>query len=197
MPLPGSPGRSGARADDAGDTSPGPRVMRLRVSLQDVMPEVWRRLEVPADMSLAELHAVIQAAMGWHDRHRFGFQRRGDAATAVGLESAPTDVRLEAVGEVGAALVYTYDPDDNWRHIVEIEAIGPAHPRARTPRCVAGGGACPPEDCGGLTGYAQLVRTLAGRMTDAKRALLAWLGEPFDPELFRVTDANARLAVFR
>ncbi|WP_179255532.1 plasmid pRiA4b ORF-3 family protein [Burkholderia sp. HI2714] len=106
-------------------------------------------------------------------------------------------MRLEAVGEVGAALVYTYDPDDNWRHIVEIEAIGPAHPRARTPRCVAGAGACPPEDCGGPAGYAQLVRTLAGRMTDAKRALLAWLGEPFDPELFRVTDANARLAVFR
>ncbi|VWD40299.1 plasmid pRiA4b ORF-3 family protein [Burkholderia contaminans] len=76
---------------------------------------------------------------------------------------------------------------------VMIETVEPASPTTHYPRCVAGARACPPEDCGGPAGYAQLLRTLAGRMTDDKRELLAWLGEPFDPEVFRVAEANARL----
>ncbi|WP_082741854.1 IS1096 element passenger TnpR family protein [Burkholderia sp. MSMB1072] len=72
---------------------------------------------------------------------------------------------------------------------------GPAAETARTPRCVAGAGACPPEDCGGPAGYAELGRTLAGRMTDEKRDLLDWLGEPFDSDAFRLSEVNVRPAV--
>ncbi|MPV65531.1 plasmid pRiA4b ORF-3 family protein [Burkholderia sp. BE17] len=169
--------------------------MRLRVSLQDVMPEVWRRLEVPADISLAALHDVIQAAMGWHDRHRYGFGFAGPVGALKPLASGAADVRLDEVAAISAALTYTYDLDDDWRHAVTIEAIGPATADARYPRCVAGAGACPPEDSGGPAGYAQLLRTLAGRMTDEKRELLEWLGEPFDPDGFRLAEANARLVV--
>ncbi|WP_320338848.1 IS1096 element passenger TnpR family protein [Burkholderia cenocepacia] len=195
IPFPGGAGSSASAAGNGVEAPPGPRVMRLRVSLQGVMPEIWRRLEVPADMSLDELHDVIQAAMGWHDRHRYGFGFAGPVGALNPLASGAADVRLEEVAAISAALTYTYDLDDDWRHAVTIEAVGPVAAGTRYPRCVAGAGACPPEDCGGPAGYAQLVRTLAGRMTDAKRELLAWLGEPFDPDGFRLPEANARLAV--
>nr|WP_081058599.1 plasmid pRiA4b ORF-3 family protein [Burkholderia cepacia] len=169
--------------------------MRLRVSLLDVAPEVWRRLEVPADISSAELHDAIQAAMGWHGRHRYEFGFAGPVGALNPLANGTAEVRLKEVAAIGGALTYTYDLDDDWRHAVKIEAIRPAAADTRYPRCVAGAGACPPEDCGGPAGYAQLLRTLAGRMTDDKRELLAWLGEPFDPDAFRLAEANARLAV--
>ncbi|WP_321933044.1 IS1096 element passenger TnpR family protein [Burkholderia cenocepacia] len=197
IPFPGGAGSSASTGGDIVEAPPGPRVMRLRVSLQDVMPEVWRRLEVPADLTLAGLHNVIQAAMGWHDQHRYGFGFAGPVGALNPLASGAADVRLEEVAAFSAALTYTYDPDDDWRHAVTIEATGLPTPGTFYPRCVAGAGACPPEDCGGPAGYAQLERTLAGRMTDEKRALLEWLGEPFDPNAFRLTEANARLAALR
>ncbi|WP_330999246.1 IS1096 element passenger TnpR family protein [Burkholderia cepacia] len=201
IPFPGGPDSPATATGDTVAATPGPRVMRLRVSLLDVAPEIWRRLEVPADLTLAALHNVLQAAMGWHGRHRHGFALGESAGPAGALNPLATgalgtaDVHLEAVGGVGTTLVYTYDPDEGWQHVVVIEALGPAAAGARYPRCVAGTGACPPEDCGGPAGYAQLVRTLAGRMTDDKRELLEWFGEPFDPDAFRLADANARLAV--
>ncbi|WP_244110607.1 plasmid pRiA4b ORF-3 family protein [Burkholderia cenocepacia] len=79
------------------------------------------------------------------------------------------DVRLDTIGGARSSFTYTYDLDDDWRHVVEIEAVSIAAPKMRTPRCVAGARACPPEDCGG----------------------------PFDPEVFRIADANARLASLR
>jgi hypothetical protein len=82
----------------------------------------------------------------------------------------------------------------NKAHAVGIEAEVQPSPRIRYPRCVAGRRACPPEDCGGPPGYAHLQRTLAGRMTGARRELLDWLGGPFDPRRFSVAQANARLA---
>ncbi|WP_311767237.1 IS1096 element passenger TnpR family protein [Burkholderia stagnalis] len=195
IPFPGGAASSASAAGNSVEASPGPRVMRLRVSLEDVAPEVWRRLEVPADISLAELHDLIQAAMGWHDRHRYGFGFAGQVGALNPLASGAADVRLEEVATISAGLIYTYDPDEGWRHVITIEAIGPVAAGTRYPRCVTGAGACPPEDCGGPVGYAQLVRTLAGRMTDEKRELLEWLGEPFDPDVFRLPEANARLAV--
>ncbi|NTY41772.1 plasmid pRiA4b ORF-3 family protein [Burkholderia diffusa] len=194
IPFPGSAASAPVASGDV-DPTLGPRVVRLRISLQGVEPEIWRRLEVPAELTLAELHDVIQAAMGWQGRHRYGFGFAGPAGMLRSGAACAADARLAAVGGVGTALTYTYDLDDDWRHAVTIEAIGPAAAATRYPRCVAGAGACPPEECGGPAGYMQLLRTLAGRMTDAKRELLDWLGEPFDPDVFRVAEANARLAL--
>ncbi|WP_330997033.1 IS1096 element passenger TnpR family protein [Burkholderia stagnalis] len=200
IPFPaGTAAKEAAAPGDAGpssDLATGPRVVRLRVSLEGVTPEIWRRLELRTDRTLADLHDVIQAAMGWHDRHPYSFavvRSAGPDGTPDVLADGFADVPLDQVIAAGAVLVYTYDPDAAWRHAIAIEAVEVAADPARPPRCVAGAGACPPEDCGGPAGYAQLVRTLAGRMTDQKRELLASLDQPFDPDAFRVSDANARI----
>uniref|UniRef100_UPI003BEED182 IS1096 element passenger TnpR family protein n=1 Tax=Burkholderia arboris TaxID=488730 RepID=UPI003BEED182 len=195
----GAGGKEAAPPGDAGatdDRTTSPRVVRLRVSLEGTTPEIWRRLELRTDRTLADLHDVIQAAMGWHGRHRYSFavaQSGGAVDVFDPLAGSGADVLLDQVITAGAALVYTYDPDAAWRHTIMIEAVERVADAARPSRCVAGAGACPPEDCGGPDGYVQLVRTLAGRMTDQKRELLASLDEPFDPDAFRVSDANARI----
>ncbi|MFL9996474.1 plasmid pRiA4b ORF-3 family protein [Paraburkholderia sediminicola] len=171
-----------------------PRIWRVRVSLLGVAPEIWRRIEIPADISLAGLHGMLQAAMGWDDMHRYGFGLYG-FLDRVDLDVDRADgVRLLNVCQPGDTIGYTYDMGDDWHHAVEIEAEVLPSSRIRYPRCVAGRRACPPEDCGGPPGYAQLLRTLAGRMTGARRELLDWLGGPFDPDAFRVAEVNARLA---
>ncbi|MDR6412236.1 UNVERIFIED_ORG: integrase [Burkholderia sp. 1595] len=171
-----------------------PRIWRVRVSLLGVAPAIWRRIEIPADISLAGLHGMLQAAMGWGDMHRYGFGLYG-FPERVDLDVDRADgVRLLNVCQPGDTIGYTYDMGDDWHHAVEIEAEVPPSPRIRYPRCVAGRRACPPEDCGGPPGYAHLLRTLAGRRTGARRELLDWLGGSFDPDAFRVAEVNARLA---
>ncbi|MBK3786084.1 plasmid pRiA4b ORF-3 family protein [Paraburkholderia aspalathi] len=174
-----------------------PRIWRVRVSLPGFAPEIWRRIEIPADISLAGLHAILQAAMGWGDMHRYGFSFSGDPGRVdVDVDGADR-VRLTDVCQSGDTIGYTYDMGDTWQHAIEIEAEVLPSARIRYPRCVAGRHACPPEDCGGPPGYAHLLRTLAGRMTAAKRELLDWLDGPFDPHAFRVAEVNARFAELR
>jgi hypothetical protein len=174
-----------------------PRIWRLRISLLDFTPEIWRRIEIPADISLADLHTILQAAMGWGDMHRYGFGFYGDPERVdIDVDGADR-VRLTDICQPGDTIGYTYDMGDTWQHAIGIEAEVQPSARIKYPRCVAGRHACPPEDCGGPPGYAHLLRTLAGRMTAAKRELLDWLGGPFDPNAFRVAEVNARFAELR
>ncbi|MEX3630137.1 MAG: plasmid pRiA4b ORF-3 family protein [Burkholderia sp.] len=172
----------------------GLRIWRVRVRLLGVKPEIWRRIEILADIDLAELHTIVQAAMGWGDRHRYGFGLYG-VLDRIDLDcDRASGVRLLDVARLGDTLGYTYDIGDDWHHAIEIEAEIQPGTRARYPRCTGGRHACPPEDCGGPSGHAHLLSTLAGRMTGEKRELLDWLGGRFDPHAFRVTDVNQRLA---
>ncbi|MDN7431428.1 plasmid pRiA4b ORF-3 family protein [Burkholderia sp. AU45388] len=171
-----------------------PRIWRLRISLLGLRPEIWRRLEIPTDIDLAELHVIAQAAMGWTNTHRYGFALYGFLDRIDLEDDRASGVRLLDVAQPGDTLGYTYDVGDYWHHAIAIEVeIAPAK-RATYPRCTAGRNACPPEDCGGPAGYAHLLRTLGGRMTGEKRELFDWLGGRFDPHAFRVADVNQRLA---
>ncbi|WP_186080538.1 plasmid pRiA4b ORF-3 family protein [Burkholderia gladioli] len=143
----------------------GTQIWRVRVRLLGVKPEIWRRIEILADIDLAELHMIVQAAMGWGNMHRYGFGLYGflDRIDLDGQRAS--SVRLLDVARPGDTLGYTYDIGDYWHHAIEIEAeIQPAT-RARYPRCTGGRHACPPEDCGGPSGYVHLLRTLGGQMT--------------------------------
>lgn len=131
-------------------------IVRLRISLYGVKPTVWRRFLVPASMTLRELHVVIQAAMGWEDRHLWHFHLHGiDYGPETGRNPhvPPSGFRLRG----GERFSYVYDFGDWWDHEVRIEPIKPADARGSMPRCIAGNGTCPPEDCGGPPGYADAV----------------------------------------
>jgi transcriptional regulator with XRE-family HTH domain len=174
-------------------------VYRFRIALQAIAPAVWRRIEVPGNYSFWDLHVAIQDAMGWHDCHLHSFrvldpESGREAEIGIPDEDFFPGIRQIRAGwqvPLGAWLrrpgdraVYTYDHGDDWRHDVELESIDPPQPRTTYPRCVDGARACPPEDCGGVPGYEDLLRVLADPSDEQHVSMLEWLGDPYDPAAF-------------
>ena len=165
--------------------------------------EIWRRLLVPSDLTLAKLHDIVQAAMGWEDDHlhefRAGRQTYGTPdrdADAFNMEGRIDErkVRLHQVlGRVGAKAVYTYDFGDSWEHGIVLEKRLPAAPNMTYPVCTGGERACPPEDCGGIGGFYDLVEAIQDPQHYRHEELLDWVGEDYDPEEFSIEKVNGAL----
>ncbi|HEV7722363.1 MAG TPA: plasmid pRiA4b ORF-3 family protein [Iamia sp.] len=179
-----------------------PLVCTLEVTLEGVQPPVWRRLEVPARASLADVHRAIQEAFGWADAHLHEFEADGIVYSEVDAElgTPARDEHTAVLGEVaslGATFRYTYDFGDGWEHAIRVEHITAAAEGERYPRCTGGSRACPPEDVGGPWGYGELLDVLADPGNDRHGELVEWLGGPFDPELFDRVAADAALTPIR
>ena len=157
-PSPLRPGMAPRRGPQAG---PAP-VYRLRIDLKGAKPPIWRRVEVPGDLSLAALHDVIQTVFEWEGYHLhvfetgFGDFGDGDVDLGHGLDAEVTVEQILA--GPGAKLTYVYDYGDYWEHVVRVERTYAADPDVHYPRCVGGRRAAPPEDCGGLHEYQESLR---------------------------------------
>jgi len=177
------------------------QILQLKVTLAEVEPPVWRRLLVPADMTLTKLHDALQAAMGWTNSHLHCFEIAGRRIGMVGIEEDSPElederrVRVASVlPKKGAKLLYRYDYGDDWEHVIEVEDVNGPDRRRSYPLCIAGARACPPEDCGGPGGYEDLLGVLASPEHDEHDEMLTWVGGHFDPDSF---DANAVNRLFR
>jgi hypothetical protein len=176
-------------------------VYRLYIFLLDIAPPIWRRVELSSETSLAQLHKVLQAAMGWQDYHlhefEIGGQRYGvpdEDFDQPGEVVKDRTVKLSrALPRRGASLLYSYDFGDNWAHSVVLEDIVPIEPDTKYPRIIDGARACPPEDSGGSSGYADLVEILAKPRHEEHRQMREWVGKTFDPEKFSAKAANLLL----
>jgi len=125
-------------------------ILQVKVWLTGISPMVWRRVLVPASFTLRELHGVIQVTMGWEGIHLYDFQLRAARYGSWEVAAASPDVTLAALRfRKGARFIYEYDLNIPWRHEVRIEDRLPPEVRKTYPVCTGGGGACPPEDCGG------------------------------------------------
>jgi Plasmid pRiA4b ORF-3-like protein len=125
-------------------------ILQVKVWLTGISPMVWRRVLVPSRFSLRELHGVIQVAMGWEGIHLYVFRLRAARYGSWELSASSPDVSLADLRfRKGARLIYEYDLNIPWRHEVRIEARLELDARKTYPFCTGGGGACPPEDCGG------------------------------------------------
>ena len=173
-------------------------IYRIQISLRHVKPPVWRRIEVPADISLDRLHQVLQVVMDWSDYHLHCF-RVGRVTYGIPDPDFPHDtadeqgVPLDRIANSGDGLVYEYDFGDAWEHALKIEAVAPADPGVAYPRCLAGKRACPPEDCGGVGGYQNLLEILANPQDEEYTEMREWAGADFDPEAFDLDAINAEL----
>ena len=131
-----------------------PSALQLKIRLLSISPMIWRRVLMPETMRLRELHGVIQVAMGWKSLHLFVFERGGGRYGSRELSAASPDVALTSFRlRGGAKLIYRYDMTDGWAHEVRVEERLDPPPGKPLPVCVAGAGACPPEECGGPSGY--------------------------------------------
>ncbi len=179
-----------------------PHYLTLKITLRDTKPPVWRRVVVPMEYTFWHLHTVIQVAMGWDNDHLWQFwdDKRGGQSVMIGPKmDGDFDDQLDAdlvplseyLHTEGQKFLYTYDMGDNWEHQLLVEAVGDVPADARHyPVCLAGEGACPPEDCGGAPGFEALLTALhAGELPE-------WFEgyEDFDPQAFDLEAVNATLA---
>ncbi len=185
------------------------KAFRFRVTLRGVLPEIWREIEVLGGGTLWDLHVAIQDAMGWKDchLHLFKCERSSGELIEAGFPDPDLPPGTDKVlpsweqsvsaffSEVGATAEYDYDFGDGWQHDVELVAIVDRVKGLRYPRCAGGGRACPPEDCGGVGGYARLLEIIFDPQHEEFASMRNWLGGSFDPEAFvpdQVRFDNAR-----
>lgn len=176
-------------------------VHQFRVTLLDVEPTVWRRIQTPAGYSFWDLHVAIQDSMGWFDSHLHVFRikkPRGRKVWEIGIPDEFMEGTLagwrtavaDYFTEPGATALYEYDFGDGWRHEILLEGVLLAESAVRYPTCLAGERACPPEDCGGPHGYEELLKIIRDPKHEERDEYLTWLGgqapanRPFDPERF-------------
>jgi hypothetical protein len=157
---------------------------------------------VPSGITLQRLHDVIQAAFDWQDYHLWVFDtalgRYGVADRDLGHRSAGAKKLADVAPVAGSRLGYTYDFGDDWEHDIVVEAVTDAESGVSYPRCLAGRRAGPPEDCGGIWGYQDLLEVLADPAHEEHAERLEWLGldsaDAFDPEAFDLAEINGALS---
>lgn len=177
------------------------QIYQIKVTLDNIRPPIWRRIQVPDNYTLGKLHDFLQIVMGWQNYHLHQF---------IIDEEAYSDPAVDEYGELdtlnetkftlskviqakGQKFKYEYDFGDSWVHTLVLEEILPAEPGVNYPLCLKGKRACPPEDVGGPWGYADFLETIHDPSKEDHDTLLEWAGGEFDPEAFNLEEINARL----
>jgi hypothetical protein len=170
----------------------------IRIELIDVQPTVWRTMNVPAGLRLDEFSVLLLIAMGWEGSHlhqfRIGHQIIGHFADHEDDSHLPEkEVFIEDLfGEDESRLIFEYDFGDGWEH--EITLIRELNAEDDLLAVIDGERACPPEDCGGPAGYADLLSILSNPEDPEYEEMLEWVGDDFDPEKFDIEKTNEILA---
>jgi hypothetical protein len=166
---------------------------QIEIRLAESKPPIWRRLRVLGDTSLDSFHLIIQHAMGWTNSHLYQFEvadRRFSEPDPDDdySEKPPEDARRKRLSDLGlrqgSEFSYVYDFGDWWEHRVLVEAVFPPQAEELYPCCVGGARAGPPEDAGGVHGYAELLSALANPRHPDHAQWSEWVPAGFDPEYF-------------
>jgi len=173
---------------------------QIKVVLCDTKPAIWRRVQVPGDISLFHLHNVLQVVMGWTNSHLHQFRNEenvyGFPADPEFYASGDLDERKYTVADIApcekSRFLYEYDFGDGWEHEVLVEAELPPMVK-RQAICMDGKNACPPDDCGGVPGYYNLLEAIKDPKHKEHKDLLEWLGGSYEPRHFDTEKVNARL----
>lgn len=177
-------------------------IYQIKVTLKDSKPPIWRRLLVPANITLYKLHQIIQVAMGWGDYHLHQFviygQYYGDPEDDVtGFMGTKNEQRFKLSAfatQEGLKFDYQYDFGDGWEHTILIEKIASPEKDVHYPHCIKGRRACPPEDVGGVWGYAEFLEAIRDPNHPEHDEYLEWIGSEFDPTEFDLEEVNEMLA---
>ncbi len=180
------------------------KVYQFKITLKDIKPPVWRRIQVPESYTFWDLHVAIQDAMGWLDYHLHIFriinpstgmkeeigvpdeEFKSDTRTRQGRRRKIADYFLMDNPKAD----YQYDFGDNWEHTIELEEIVARSEDAQYPVCIAGKRSCPPEDCGGPWGYQNFLKIIKTPDDEEYEEMLEWAGGNFDPEVFDIKNVH-------
>ena len=180
-------------------------VHQLRISLNGLEPEIWRSFKINSDSNFHDLHLIIQTVMGWENDHLYEFENKDyrigiepeDAFFTDGdLISADSITIKDVLLKKKSIIIYNYDFGDSWEHKIIVEDILKDE-ILLNPICIAGAMSCPPEDCGGIWGYINLLEIIKDKKHPERDDMLEWLGGDFDPNYFNLEKLNKTLSKFK
>ena len=172
---------------------------QIKVTLKGSKPPIWRRMQITSETTLVQFHRIVQCVMGWEGSHLYQFVIGGIAYGDPGMvgewdiEDARTVTLAALVRGEKSKLLYEYDFGDSWEHELLVEKILPLDEGQRYPVCLTGKRACPPEDCGGVWGYARFLDALHDPEHPEHEEMRDWIGGAFDPEGFDLDEVNVAL----
>ncbi len=175
------------------------QVYQFKITLKDIKPLIWRRIQVPKTYTFWDFHVAIQDAMGWFDSHLHEFEivnPLSGTKTIIGIPNEDEDFAnyktlpgweqkiADYFSKENKSANYIYDFGDNWEHKIILEKILPKENNITYPLCIKGERACPPEDCGGLYGYEDFLKIIGDPNDEQHEEMLEWIGGEFDSEHF-------------
>lgn len=177
------------------------KVYQIKISIKGSKPKIWRRVLVRPNIYLFDFHDIIQIVMGWYDAHLHQFIKDG-----VYYEERPPEGVVDhedrystyydnmrlcyLFKEEKDKMIYVYDLGDYWEHEVVLEKILPVDKSIKYPVCTAGKMNCPPEDCGGVWGFEELLRVLNNPDDEEYEEMTEWVGGDYDPKYFDKEEVN-------
>lgn len=180
----------------------------VHISIEGISPSIWRRIRIPGNCSLRDLHDIIQLSFGWRNYHLHSFYVENVEYTDIeffedGDGEEVEDELVFLIEDLGMArddsFTYVYDYGDNWDHTILIEDVIPAEAVPGEERafgvCIGGERAAPPEDCGGIDGYEELIKILKRpkQTLDGEERELRTLADSYDPARFDIDRTNGQI----
>jgi len=179
------------------------KIYQIQIALKRFKPKIWRRLLIPSDLLLSDFHKVIQTSMGWTNSHLHQFIKNRTFYTVkmqdddLWDEMDNVDYKEMKISDLlkkeKDKIVYEYDFGDGWEHDIILEKILPPDNNTKHPICLTGKMNCPPEDCGGIWGYSDMLEILKDPDHEEYESYIEWLGEEFDPTYFDKDEVNELL----
>jgi len=174
------------------------QIYQIQIALQNSKPKIWRRVIVNSDISLEDFHKIIQTTMGWTNSHlhHFVVGRTYYAPEEFELDDTKDTRRVKLnsiLQHEKEKIKYEYDFGDSWLHDIILEKILPFEKTIEIPKCIGGKQNCPPEDCGGIWGYTELLEIISNPKHKEYKEQMEWLGGEFEPEHFDIDEINKLL----
>jgi len=179
------------------------KIYQLKITLIDSNPSIWRRILVKSDTLLPDLHKIIQSSMGWTNSHLHQFIHDDDFYIPKMEEDDFWDERndidykeikiSDLLKKENDEMIYEYDFGDGWEHSITLEKILETNEKEQYPVCIDGKNACPPEDCGGIWGYMDIIEIMSNPKHKEFKEMKEWLGGKLDPEAFDKDEVNELL----
>ncbi|MBW6473687.1 MAG: plasmid pRiA4b ORF-3 family protein [Anaerolineaceae bacterium] len=182
-------------------TKSAQKILQIKITLREIKPPIWRRVLITDQMTLWDLHVVIQSVFGWAGYHlhefKIGNVLYGDPEDSEFMDFVKEDEELYKVSDFnfnkGSQFTYLYDFGDGWKHSILIEKVLPHDKKAKLPQFLEGKRATPPEDVGGEHGYNEFLEAIKNPKHPEHEHYLIWVGGFFDPERVDLKKINYRI----
>lgn len=182
-------------------------IYQIKCKLLHTRPAVFRTIFVDSNISFYELHHILQISMGWGNYHLFNFRYHDYWIELPNVEDEvyqefsrfqKIDPRTITLNEFfispKSKINYTYDFGDSWDHEIQLQKILSPDASINLPYCIKGKYACPPEDCGSIPGYYNIIEIMNNPKHPEYKEYVEWLGSvPYNMEEFDIDLVNEDL----